>query len=310
MSQSYLITGGAGFIGSHILEKISSNDEITILDNFSSGSAANLSVGSATDITIITGSITDYPLVKRACENVDGIFHLAAAISVQDSVKNPRLYHETNATGTYNILEAARETGVSSIVFSSSSAIYGEQEQMPIREEVSLHPLSPYAATKIIGETYGGTYHSLYGIGFAALRYFNVFGPRQDANSYYAAVIPKFVSACIQNRSITIFGDGNQTRDFISVRDIASANIHAMQKRLSGVFNVGSGTAISINNLAKMIPAIMQKDTPIIHEAPRAGDIIHSVGEISAIRRTGWTPSVPLDAALTEYIDWYNKTSA
>jgi len=301
----YIVTGGAGFIGSHIAEAIAGSHEVVVIDNFSSGKRENMSVF-ARHINTIQGSITDLPLLKDAFKGADGIFHLAAIASVARSVDDPVATHETNLTGTLNVLLAARDCGVRKVVFSSSSAVYGNEPTLPKREDMPSAPLSPYAVSKLGGEYYCRVFEELFGVKAVSLRYFNVFGPRQDPLSEYAAVIPKFITRLLNNQSPVIFGDGKQTRDFVYVKDVAEANVLAMQSSATGTFNIGSGIRIDLTTLAGTLSDIMQVDLPPLYEESRAGDIHDSVSDITAAKKGfGYQTRYSLDQGLAETVRWF-----
>jgi len=228
----YLVTGGAGFIGSHLVEElVNKNNSVIILDNFSSGKYSNIAKYEKNDenIECIKGSIENVSLLKKLCAECDGIFHEAAMVSVLGSVSDPLRTHAVNCTGTLNLLIAAREAGIKNVVIASSSAVYGDTTEMPQNETFTPRPLSPYAVSKLTGEYYSKVFSELYGMKITNLRYFNVYGSRQDPSSDYAAVIPQFITKILLRKPITIHGDGNQTRDFIYVKDVVSANLNAMK---------------------------------------------------------------------------------
>jgi len=301
----YIVTGGAGFIGSHIVEAMAEKHEIVVIDNFSSGKPENLSIHSDS-VKVIRGSITDLSLLKNAFKEADGIFHLAAIASVARSVDNPIATHETNLTGTLNVLLAARDCGVEKVVFSSSSAVYGDEPTLPKREEMSLFPLSPYAVSKLACEYYCSVFSELFGVKTVSLRYFNVFGPRQDPKGEYAAVIPKFITRLLNNKAPLIFGDGKQTRDFVYVKDVVGANIRAMQSSATGTFNIGSGTSTDLTSLANNIAEIMKVSLLPEYKKPRSGDIRDSVSDITAAGKAfGYQVHYSLDTGLAETIQWF-----
>jgi UDP-glucose 4-epimerase len=301
----YIVTGGAGFIGSHIVEAIVGSHEVIVIDNFSSGKRENLSMF-ADSVNGIQGSITDLPLLKDAFKGADGIFHLGAIASVARSVDDPVTTHETNLTGTLNVLLAARDCGVRKVVFSSSSAIYGDEPTLPKREDMPPVPLSPYAVSKLGGEYYCKVFSELFGVKTVSLRYFNVFGPRQDPQSEYAAVIPKFITRLLNNQSPVIFGDGKQTRDFVYVKDVVEANLLAMQSSATGTFNIGSGERIDLTTLAGTLSAIMNVNLPPVYKKPRSGDIHDSVSDITAAKKGfGYQTCYSLDQGLAETIQWF-----
>jgi nucleoside-diphosphate-sugar epimerase len=289
----YLVTGGAGFIGSHIVEALSEQEhEIIILDNLFSGNIENIQPFlQKKNIEFVQGSITDLPLLRNTFEGVDGIFHQAAIASVHQSVQNPLNTHDVNSTGTLHVLIAAEECGVKKIILASSAAIYGDNPFLPKREDMIPFPLSPYAVSKLTGEYYCSVFSQLYGIQTVSLRYFNVFGSRQDPSSEYSGVISKFIAQVKQKKPITIFGDGEQTRDFVFVSDVVSANILAMESEVQGVFNIGCGEQTSLNELAETVKNIVGIDVPIIYEPPRDGDIKKSFADISHAREMlGYEP--------------------
>ena len=302
----YIVTGGAGFIGSHIVEAIVGSHEVIVIDNFSSGKRENLSMF-ADSVNGIQGSITDLPLLKDAFRGADGIFHLAAIASVARSVDDPGATHATNLTGTLNVLLAARDCGVRKVVFSSSSAVYGDEPTLPKREDMPSFPLSPYAVSKLAGEYYCKVFSELFGVKTVSLRYFNVFGPRQDPQSEYAAVIPKFITSLLNNQSPVIFGDGKQTRDFVYVKDVVQANLRAMQSSATGTFNIGSGERIDLTTLAGTLSDIMHVNLPPVYEKPRSGDVRDSVSDITAAKKGfGYQTSYSLDKGLAETIRWFS----
>jgi UDP-glucose 4-epimerase len=301
----YIVTGGAGFIGSHIVEALAESHEVVVIDNFSSGKQENLSMV-PDSVTGIQGSITDLSLLKKVFKEADGIFHQAAIASVTGSVDNPMATHQTNLTGTLNVLLAARDCQVKKVVFASSSAIYGEEPTLPKREDTLPSPRSPYAVSKLAGEYYCNVFSELFGVKTVSLRYFNVFGPRQDPHSEYAAVIPKFITRILNNQPPLIFGDGKQTRDFIYVKDVVQANLLAMQSSLTGTFNIGSGESTDLNTLASSLEKIMKVCLPPLYEKPRSGDIRDSVSDITAAKKSlGYKTEYSLETGLAETISWF-----
>ena len=303
----YIVTGGAGFIGSHIVEAIAGSHDVVVIDNFSSGKLENLRRFSDS-INCIQGTINNITLLKDACKGADGIFHLAAIASVAQSVADPVATHETNLTGTLKVLLAAQDSGVKKVVFSSSSAVYGDGPTLPKREDLPPLPLSPYAVSKLAGEYYCKVFAELFGVKTASLRYFNVFGPRQDPQSEYAAVIPKFITRLLNNQPPVIFGDGKQTRDFVYVKDVVRANLLAMQSSATGTFNIGSGERIDLTTLAGTLSDIMNVNLPPLYKKPRSGDIRDSVSDITAANKTfGYLPSYSLDKGLAETIQWFRN---
>jgi UDP-glucose 4-epimerase len=303
----YLVTGGAGFIASHIAEElIHQHHDVTLLDDMSAGKAGNINP----EAEFIRGSVTDKKLLDQICRShsFEGIFHLAAVASVQKSIENPALVHEVNATGTLNILSAAKEHGIRKVILSASAAAYGDNPVFPKREDMLPEPLSPYAVSKITGEMYCRNYADLFGVETAALRYFNVFGPRQDPNAEYAAVIPKFTEKIIRGKNPVIFGDGNQTRDFVFVKDVVQANLLAMNSHVCGLFNIGTGRQTSLNELALMIMRAAGVTTDIIYEAPRAGDIKDSAADISrAKKELGYSPKYSIEDGIRQTVNYFRE---
>ena len=304
---AYLVTGGAGFIGSHITEELlRRGDEVVILDNMYSGRPENLAANP--QAVFVDGSIMDSEILDSLCTeyNIEGIFHLAAVASVQKSIENPALVHAVNVTGTLNVLEAARKHGIRKVVLSASAAAYGDNPVFPKREDMLPEPLSPYAVSKIAAEMYCKTYAELYDLQTVSLRYFNVFGPRQDPNGEYAAVIPKFTEKICAGEAPTVFGDGNQTRDFVFVKDVARANILAMDSDVCGLFNIGTGVQTSLNDLAKMIMDAAGVCVSMKYEAARDGDVRYSVADISkAEQELGYKPKWDLAEGVKETVEYF-----
>lgn len=304
----YLVTGGAGFIGSHIVDTLSEcGHDVIILDNFFSGRKENIShLKGNKKIDFVKGSITDPATLKTVCESVDGIFHEAAIASVARSVNDPVATNEANVTGTLNILVAARDVGVKKVVFASSSSVYGDTPALPKKESMCPCPKSPYAISKHAGEEYLRIFSELYGLKTLSFRYFNVFGPRQDPKSDYAAVIPKFITRILSHERPVIYGDGTQTRDFTYVKDVAEANLQAMGSMAEGVYNIAYGQQIDLNSLADLIMNITGIRTTPIYEPPRPGDIHDSLADSSRARDTfGYNPRYTVKTGLQETIQWY-----
>ncbi|HYC69851.1 MAG TPA: NAD-dependent epimerase/dehydratase family protein [Opitutaceae bacterium] len=291
-----LITGGAGFIGSHLAEHFQGQAAVRVLDNLRTGHRRNLA---GLDVEFIEGSILDRGLLARAMEGVDYVFHLAALVSVPESVSRPQECTELNVTGCVNVLEAAAEHGVRKVVLSSSAAVYGDNPEVPKRETMTPEPRSPYAVTKLVGEYYCQLFAESRGLETAALRFFNVFGPRQDPKGAYAAAVPIFFQRALAHAPITIHGDGGQTRDFIYVKDIVAANVFvATTPGLTGVFNAGYGGQVTILELARRIIALCGSRSVIQHAAPRPGDVRHSRADVSKLRAAGFVPRGTLDSGL------------
>jgi UDP-glucose 4-epimerase len=291
-----LVTGGAGFIGSHIVEHFQGRAGVRVLDNLASGLQPNLA---GLKCEFIQGSILDRELVARAVQGVDIIFHLAAMVSVPVSVQKPLACVEVNTTGTIVLLEAAARAKVKKFIFSSSAAIYGNNPAVPKIETMTPEPESPYASTKLDGEFYCRMFAREAGLPAVCLRYFNVFGPRQNPRSQYAAAVPVFIDRALKNEPLTIHGDGTQTRDFIFVKDVAAANAHfALNSPATGVFNVASGQAITINELAETIRRLAGSRSKIVHAATRTGDVKHSVADTGKLRAAGFVPATAFADAL------------
>lgn len=304
----YLITGGAGFIGSHIAEAlVGEGHAVRIFDNLSSGHLHNLD-HLAGKVEFVRGDVRDAAAIRAAAQGIDYLFHEAALVSVFESVEKPFDNHEINMTGTLNVLQAARAAGVRRVVFASSAAIYGNDPELPKREGMAPQPASPYAAGKITGEYYLSIFAQLYGVQTVSLRYFNVYGPRQDPKSMYSGVISKFTDDLKAGRTPTIFGDGGQTRDFVFVKDVVQANLRAMHGDNAGAgeaFNVASGRTASLLELLGTISALAgRKIEPQFKEA-RRGDIRHSAAAIDKARAVlGYEPAFNLASGLLELLAW------
>jgi UDP-glucose 4-epimerase len=306
----YIVTGGTGFIGSHIVENlIQNNHEVVILDNLFSGTLLNIAPFLKKDsVTFVQGSITDLPLLAKTFEGADGIFHEGAIASVPRSIANPVATNEANVTGTLNVLVAARDCGVRKVLFASSSSVYGNDNTLPKCEDMMPHPLSPYAVSKLTGEYYMNVFSELYGIQTVSLRYFNVFGPRQDPNSEYAAVIPRFITKILNHQSPVIYGNGGQTRDFTYIKDVVQANIRTMESDAVGVFNVAYCKRIDLVELASLITEITGITVPLVYEPPRAGDVRDSLADITRAQGVfGYAPEYTVKTGLMETIEWYRN---
>jgi nucleoside-diphosphate-sugar epimerase len=310
----YLVTGGAGFIGSSIARAlIARGDGVRVIDNFSTGKRENLA-DIADRVELLEGDIRDDKLLARATSGVEVVFHEAAIASVPQSMAEPLENQSVNATGTMRVLEAARHAGVRRVVYAASSAAYGDEPTLPKVETMPPAPISPYGATKLAGEVAMQVYARAYGLETVCLRYFNVFGPRQDPKSEYAAVIPKFITAALAGNQPRIFGDGKQSRDFCHIDNVVEANFAAAGAdagRASGrVFNVGCGESIDLNRVVALIGDILGKKLEAVHEPERAGDIKHSWGDVSAARAgLGFRASVSFTEGLRRTIEWYKSKS-
>jgi len=300
LSAKVLVTGGAGFIGSHISEALTKRCyEVTVLDDLSSGKIENIrSLIAQQKIEFIQGSITDIKLLQQLCKGTRYVFHLAAIASVPRSIEMPEITHVINTTGTLNVLLAARDNGVSQVIYSSSSSVYGDSPILPKTETMIPDPQSPYAVTKLTGEYYCSVFQRVFNLRTTVLRYFNVYGIRQDPYSQYAAVIPKFIDSIRHNNPPIIYGNGEQTRDFIFVDDVAAINILCAEKELTGIINVGQGQQTSLNELSQLILLTMQSNLKPTYVQPRRGDIIHSVADISKLKSFGITPRYSLSQGI------------
>ncbi len=300
-----LVTGGCGFIGSHIVEHFHNKADVIALDNFRSGYRQNLD---RFNVDIIEGSIMDQELLRSTIQGVDYVFHLAAMISVPESMTNPVECTEINTIGTLNVLKAAAEANVKKLSLSSSAAIYGNNPIVPKFEDMIPEPKSPYAVSKLDGEYYCQLYHDEGRLNTVCLRYFNVFGPRQDPASQYAAAIPIFVDKALKNESITIYGDGEQTRDFVYVKDVVAANAYlASQVDNTGVHNVAYGRKISINDLAEKVIALTNSRSKITYLEERPGDVKHSLASVEKLVKIGIKLGDQFDEGLSKTIDYFQK---
>lgn len=304
-----LVTGGAGFIGSHLAAGLAAGGRrVRVLDNLSTGRRSNVT-GREEEIELIEGDVRDANAVRSAMRGVRRVFHLAALPSVEGSVADPLASHDVNVNGTLTVLVAARDAGVRRFVFASSAAVYGNEPTVPKREDMLPQPLSPYAVHKLTGEHYCRVFRRLYGLSTYALRYFNVFGTRQDPASDYAAVIPSFVESVCSGGVPRIHGDGEQTRDFVSVRDVVRANMAcctAPDAAAGDAYNIAGGTGMSINALARRILGLMGSQAKPAYGAARPGDVRESRAAIDKARTAlGWTPRDSFDEALSETIRYF-----
>jgi nucleoside-diphosphate-sugar epimerase len=305
----YLVTGGAGFIGSNTVDElVRRGHEVVVLDNLSTGKASNLT-SVKTQITLIENSVTDPEAVRRVCVNVDCVIHLAAQTSVPRSVKDPLETNLINVDGTLNVLVAAREAGVSRVVFASSCAVYGGRPVLPIREGVAAAPISPYGVSKQIGEIYGRLFQEMHRLEFVALRYFNVFGPRQDPSSPYSGVLSVFSAAFLEGAPPIVYGDGEQTRDFVYVGDVVEANLLAAEsKQAPGhVFNVGTGNRYTLKQTLAVLEKITGRSASPNYAPAREGDIRHSQADIALARGVlGFDPRFSFEEGLKRTWEWFS----
>ncbi len=304
----FIVTGGAGFIGSNLVEGLVELGDVTIIDDLSSGNLDNLEhLLKRDDVILEMLSVTDLKEMKPYFEDVDCVFHLAAVSNISSSVADPLRTNEVNVKGTLNVLLAARDSGVRKVVFTSSASVYGDTEEVPTTENELPHPLSPYAVSKLAGEHYCNVFSNLYGLETTSLRPFNVYGPRQDPNSQYAGVIPLFIRSLLEGEVPTIDGDGEQTRDFVYVKDMVSAFIQAMDHRAKGAYNIAGGKGISINELYHEVSSIMGADVEPLHGEPRPGDVRHSTADITrAKRHLEYEPEYDLRRGLEATIEWFS----
>lgn len=308
MSRRILITGGAGFIGSHLASHFAEQAEVTVLDDLRSGYARNLE---GVRCRFLQGSILDDLALKQAIAGAEEVYHLAAMISVPESVAKPDECAKLNTEGTRRVLDAALDAGVRKVVLASSAAIYGDNPTVPKLESMTPEPKSPYAETKLAGEQLLERYTRAHGLGTTSLRFFNVFGPRQDPRSAYAAAVPIFIAKALRDEPIGIHGDGGQTRDFIHVADIVGALAYAGDsKDMSGTYNVGYGQSQSILELAQEIIRLTRSKSTIEHLPSRAGDVRHSLASTARLLSAGWKPQSTVSLGLAETIAAFRRLKA
>ena len=305
-----LVTGGAGFIGSHLVRAlIKEGHQVRVLDDFSTGYIDNLEEIQRR-IELIDGDIRRPVVVKPAMRKVDLVFHLAALASVQRSIKDPISTTHVNALGTLNVFEAARAARVQRVVYASSSSVYGDSLEAIRRETNTTSPMSPYALSKLVGEQYGSFYSKTFGLETVGLRFFNVFGPRQDPSSQYSAAIPKFIAALTAGEASVIYGDGKQSRDFTYVENVVQANLLAARvPGISGrLFNVGCGESITVNDLYWSLVKLMKIDVPARYQPARTGDVRHSQADISLAKKLlGYAPTVDVQEGLRRTVTWFQS---
>jgi UDP-N-acetylglucosamine 4-epimerase len=321
--KKWLVTGAAGFIGSHLVEALlSANQTVVGLDNFTTGKQQNLKPFSSSGggrFTILEGDIRSPDTCREACRGVDCVLHEAAQVSVPASMEDPATTHDINVTGFLNVLLAARDQKVRRVVYASSCAVYGDSARLPLKEDEPSHPLSPYAASKLANEIYADSFARSHGLQAIGLRYFNVFGPRQDPKGVYAAVIPQWATAMIRGTPIEIYGDGSTTRDFCYVANVVQANLLAATIELGetphAVVNVAAGARTSLNELFALLRTMLQPDYPHLANCQparrdfRPGDIRHSHAEIAKARQFfGYVPSHTVEAGLREALAWYRSS--
>ena len=308
MSRRVLITGGAGFIGSHLVRHFAGQAEVTVLDDLRSGYARNLD---GITCRFVRGSILEDASLREAMAGAEEVYHLAAMISVPESVAKPAECTELNTEGTRRVLAAAVAAGARKVVLASSAAIYGDNPTVPKLESMSPEPKSPYAETKLAGESLLESYRQTHGIGTTSLRFFNVFGPRQDPRSAYAAAVPIFIAKALRDEPIGIHGDGGQTRDFVHVTDIVGALAYAgASADMAGTYNVGYGRSQSILELAQEILRLTGSKSAIEHLPPRAGDVRHSLASTERLLSAGWKPKSSVRSGLAETVDYFRQLKA
>lgn len=303
-----LVTGGAGFIGSHLVEGLLARGyKVRVLDNFATGKRENLK-GVLTQIELMEGSVTNLTTARSAMRGVEVVFHQAALPSVPRSVKNPLESNEANTTGTLNVLLAARDAGVKRVVYAASSSAYGDQPTLPKVETMTPEPLSPYAIAKLAGEMYARVFTQLYGLSTVSLRYFNVFGPRQDPTTQYAGVLAKFCTCAVEGKPYPVNGDGEQSRDFTYVANVIEANIRAAESEIEGapVINIACGERTTLNQVIAILNELIGKDLPAQYGPERVGDVRHSHADITRARTLlGYAPQIDLREGLRRTLEWY-----
>jgi len=302
------ITGGAGFIGSNLADELATSNSVIIIDDLSTGKKENIArLIEKDNVTFTQGSILDLNLLQRLFQGVDYVFHLAALARVPRSIEDPLTTNEVNIKGTLSVLLAARDNRVRKVIYASSSSMYGDSPTLPQREDMSPSPRSPYALTKLAGEYYCNIFRQIYGLSTVCLRYFNVYGSRQDPQSQYATVIPAFIGRISQNLAPIIFGDGEQSRDFTFIEDVVQASILAAESNAAGAYNIGSGKSITINWLAEIILNLMQRDLEPVYEKPRPGDPRHTLADISEAKGFGYEPKWALEDGLRRTIKEFRQ---
>jgi len=305
----YLVTGGAGFIGSHLVEAIAAHGgRVRVFDNFSTGKRSNI-ISNTDAVEIVEGDIRNREALRAAMVGISKACHLAALVSVPESIAHSELGFEINARGTQIVLDEARMAGVQRIVLASSAAVYGDNSSIPLSELEAAEPLSPYGLDKWYGEQLGKLYQSLYGIGVTALRFFNVFGPRQDPESPYSGVISIFMRNMLCGRPVDIFGDGEQTRDFVYVKDVVAAIMLMLHKENPAfqALNVGRGVQVRINDLFRNLCVLLEYDKRAHYHASKEGDIVCSEADIAAISSLGYTPEYTFEQGLINTIEWFRQ---
>lgn len=312
MAERYLVTGGAGFIGSHIARRlVSEGAKVRVVDNLATGLIERLH-GVADSVEFIRGDLADGKVSEDVVQGIDFVLHQAAIPSVQRSVADPVNTNRANLTVTLNLLESCRKTGVRRFVYAASSSAYGDTEVLPKVEQMPPDPLSPYALQKLVGEQYCKLYYHLYGLATVSLRYFNVFGPGQDPHSEYSAVIPKFIGAMLANKTVTVYGDGEQSRDFTYVENVVEANLLALRSHQApgNVCNIGCGERITLNTLIRLLEEITGLKADVHHADPKRGDVRHSLADITMARLLlGYEPKIAVTPGLHKTVEAFAKTT-
>lgn len=312
--EKYLVTGGAGFIGSNIVKKLLDGGSfVRVVDNFSTSRKENVKefLGNK-NFELIKGDLADSSICKKAVKDMDFVLHQAAVPSVQRSIEDPIKSNNSNITATLNILIASRDEGVKKFIYASSSSIYGDNPELPKKEDFPVRPISPYALTKYTGERYCQLFWQIYKLPIICLRYFNVFGPKQNPDSQYSAVIPKFIKCFLNNKNPVIFGNGEQSRDFTFVENVVEANILAAKsdKGNGEIFNVACGEATSLNQLISLLSEITNKEVRAVYEEGRQGDVLHSLADIKKIKKIlGYRPKVLFKDGLLKTFNWYKDNA-
>jgi UDP-glucose 4-epimerase len=307
--KNIIVTGGAGFIGSNLVKQLVETNHVVVIDDLSTGHIKNIqNLITSKKIEFINGTITDLELLQKTFRNVDYIFHEAAIPSVPRSIKDPLKTNAAIALGTLNVLIAARDNHVKKVIYASSSSVYGDTPTLPKKEDMTPNPLSPYAVSKLTAEYFCQIFTRLYGLSTVSLRYFNVYGPWQDPASEYAAVVPKFITSVLNNRSPIIYGDGEQTRDFTFINDVVNANILAAESASTGIFNIACGKRISIKNLALLIITTCKKDVELDYQNSRDGDILHSLADVQRAKDGfNFISRFSITNGIEETIKWFQK---
>ena len=300
-----VVTGGAGFIGLHLIKELTQRDySILVIDDLSTGKQENIApLLKNPDVKFVKSGINDLPLLQKLFKDIDYVFHLVAIANIQHSIEAPQKTHDVNATGTLNVLIAARDNKVKKVINASSCAVYGDAPGLPKKEDMPKKPLSPYAVAKLAAEEYCQVFDIVYGLPTVSLRFFNIYGPGQDADAAYAAAIPKFIKMAQAGQPLEIYGDGKATRDYVYIKDAVDAFILVAESGATGIYNIGGGKSVTVNELAKLINKLTgNKAAPVYHPA-RPGDILHSRGDISKAKNFGYQPKYSLESGLKEMIE-------